>query len=291
MAYRTARVNDASPARLKQTKERLDAAIHNAERATLDLDATGTQQQKLDATLDSSNLSEKDRAALEGRRKRGEALRDARRFHTRAMPEAPDANSAPGASAAYDALGDKREQMAYVDARWVTADEKERERLTEQRQMMENDAFGLEVNYRVLAANGAPDLRYLSSRERSALRDAPDSLRRDAVYVSHLRSTFDNPTAGHPERLSAYVTDRSNRFQQELLGEVETAPGVTASGKDAGRGDGKREKSLMEELLNQPGHRRDKGGLVDGTLGVAEKFFDVQPGKRQGKPIIGGNVG
>lgn len=195
-------------------KARLVEAVRTAENATFDLDATRTQQQKLDSALARDGLHASDRARLDERKAAGIALREARKAQVKAMPPAPAVLAGSGASRLYDSIGTTREQIAYTDARLATATGTHRERLLVRRGVLETDALGLEVAYRLRAADGLPDLGHLTDDERHAIIGGSVQVRRDAAYLSHLRATAER----HTGRLDDQVADRETRLRALLGG-------------------------------------------------------------------------
>lgn len=305
-AYRKARAVGASATRLQLTRERRDAARENAEAATMDFDATPTQQQKLRQALDSDGLSRKDRAAIEERLTQGQAMRQARRDQVHSMPPLPEESADPEVKKAFEDLGRHREKLAYLTAKRATANEAQQARLDRQEHTIENDLFAADVNYRVLAAQSTPDMRYLDREELLTVRACPEEarpgLRQKAVYLSHLRAAAADPIANHPDRFASVVTDRENRFREDIRAAREAAqpnstPEATANGDSApetrkpANGAGPSGNNAAMRPRTGLGRRSlaggllGKGGLLDQTLDVAEKLADAQPGKRQGAPI------
>lgn len=272
------------PSRVKVAQQRLAAAEGNLVAARADKDSTVDGRDALLNALADDSLPKEKRERLSARFQHAEALTKARATQRQFMPDLPAERTADMART-FTTLGESRDSLARVDAELsVAVGEKDRRRLTDQRDVLSERVFTHDVQYRLAATGWRPDPAHVSPDEQRAVRAGGMEAQRSLVVLSHQRAAASS--GGHGDRFQRAVADAEGAFQRRYLPErtpaSTTAPNARQDrgarpARAGGRGPTRRRKPVLSST---------EAAMLLRRAGQVGKGDKVTPGKHQGDPIL-----
>lgn len=277
------RVEDARrlgrPQRIAAAKDDMQQAALKHVWAQRDFDGTRTQLDALRAALQEPNLNPTTARTIQARIDAATTLREARREHTKLMPDLPGhANSE--AQAEFVRLGAVREAMARWDTSRALGESGTDPQSLAYRETLEGDAFAAEVSLQA-ALVGHADRDQLDAEELRALHAGPGSpLASQIVYLSHARAVIAD---GHyPDEISDLVDARTAQVREQILDSL-PAPRRAALAAAPRRVAGRRGNAVNWEQIAR--------GLAGGRTSTAARggmlTEQIQVGKRLQGDVVG----